>query len=51
MGINGLKVVKYVLMGVGLVITGAGSIIGDKIMKQENAKELAKLVEKATKKN
>ena len=51
MEIKGLKIVKVVLMIAGLAITGAGSIIGDKINKHENAKELAKLVEKTTKKD
>ena len=49
MDVKLLKGVKIAITVTGLILTGVGSIIGDKIMRHENEETLAKLVKKATK--
>lgn len=46
---NGWKIVKYVSLGLGLILSGVATIAGEKISKEENLKALAKLVEESKK--
>lgn len=47
-----IRLLRFVKIGItitGLILTGVGSVIGDRITRHENEETLAKLVNKATK--